>query len=454
MARVACVCGQLVTQFLINGEPRTSCPFCKRTLTFDSQGQIVGGKTEEMRAREAALPAKPSQALYPTSVAVQRSSTPAALVEVIQRHTSTQPARRFVDAEALQGHVDRLRAFVESMRPSPVGKLVCPHRPTCAVTSCHRAFSCGVLPRHYSGPLYIALWTLGTGLGVAALFATILAIVGMTVKPTQGNPPNLWGGAAFGAANATVAALAAFSYATLNSRARQRHIRGLARAAEEYGLQFWPLREMPPYAVPGFPVICPAPAITVFGNVDVAPRVKLAASGTLQGQAVYVAQYHYTCDPRDYQPMGSFLKVAQAIARPQTALHRQRITRIYLLTYFPEPLLHVPDLVITRERRDVDSNYLKLTLPHSIVTAPDSSVRHIFATTETAGGMPVCAKLLELLRHSPGYSIQVVGGRLLVWKGNCSPSWAASLPGESHTQELLTFASQVNDVLRKQAANR
>ncbi len=449
MARVACVCGQLITQFLINGEPRTTCPFCHRAVAFDSKGQIIGAKQ-----MPAAAPAPPVQAMYPQSVVAPSSAAPAMYPSPTRSPSRNKPPARFVNEHTLQANVNRLYAFVQSLHESYPQTLVCPRQSGCLVASCRRAFACKALPRHKSGPWYIAKWVIGSAGAMAAFMALMLTILITTHKPDSGNPLNLFRALVPAAGFVGSAGLVGFTYAWLMSEARQRHLRGLAHTAQRHGLQFWPLWSVPSAVESAIPILCPHLGAGLTGEGHYAPSVGLAASGKLQGHDFFLSQVHTVFDPRDFQPMGSFLKVAQAIAKPGLAFHRQQIQRIYLLAYFSAELPFTPDLVVTQDKRDIDVYYLKRKLDHRIVPFPDRRRQYFCATADSFNGPHVYGRLVELLHQWPGYTIQVVGGRLMVWKGSSSPWWALHLPKEKQVEDLLAFAVEVRELLlRKTAKN-
>lgn len=447
MARVACVCGQLITQFLINGEPRTTCPFCHRAVAFDSQGRII-----DARQQTASSPVRPGQAMYPPSVVAPSAATSAKSAALSSRPSRPPTTARFVNEQTLTANVNQLDAFVQTLRQSYPQTPVCPFQSGCVVASCRRAFACQALPHHLSGPWYMAKWALGSAGVMAAFMALMLTIHFTSHEPGSGDPPNLLKDVALTITFVVVAGLIGLAYAWLMSEGRTRHLRGLAHTAQRHGLWFWPLGAVPDTVESAFPILCPHLGKGLTGEGQDAPAVGLAASGKLQGHDFYLAQIHTVFDPRDFQPMGGFLKVAQAVMKPRLAFHRQQVQRIYLVAYFSEVLPHTPDLVVTREKPDIDIWFLKCKLSHRIVRFPDRGRKYFCATADLLNGPRVYGRLLELLQRSPGYMIQVVGGRLMVWNGSSSPWWSHRLPHEKQVEDLLTFAVQVRELLLREAA--
>ena len=460
MARVVCECGESFAPFMINGEPRKNCPFCKRQLTVGSDGTLLGTK-----------PAPPPAAMkVPDSLPpVQGSSWAAHSVsrsegEMLAAQVSRPPVglptethvqlSRFVNPAVLEGALRELMAFTQAEMRKQTHPLACPHSLGCVVAECPRAFQCNALPNKSSGARFILGWTLGVGGGMVAFIVLMFAILSIVIDKPPQRKPDYFMMSLLVAGMVLIPAFLAFIVSWLWSRWQQRYVRALAAATQKTGLHFIPLVQIPaPLADAAFPVICPTPPD--YGLLGDAPRavVKLAGSGLVDRQELYLAQFMFHFNPHDHIPMGGAIKVAQTVLKPSTAFNRPETWQMYLLVLFPEPLPRVPDFVLTPNIRGFEKVFIQRQFEHRLVALPDTGKlrSYLLGMAEPSRATMLGNEFLELLSASGGWSIQVVGSRLMVWKGTCHPDVRFLLPQSGERiAEVIQFASEVRRVLARQ----
>lgn len=127
---------------------------------------------------------------------------------------------------------------------------------------------------------------------------------------------------------------------------------------------------------------------------------------------------------------------------------------MYVLVLFAECLQRTPDFLVTPIGRDFETHFVKRQFSSQLVNLPHRGhlSSYLLAMQEPRDAAKLGSELLDLLSRSPGWSIQVVGGRLFVWRGSLHPALRFQLPksGEKLV-EMLTFARQVRQVLARQA---
>ena len=460
MARVVCECGESFAPFMINGEPRKNCPFCKRPLTVGSDGTLLGTKPAPpppaMKVPDS-LP--PVQGSSWSAHSVARSegemlAAPAFPPAAGQSTVAAVPLSRFVNPAVLEGALRELTAFSQAEMRKQTHPLSCPQSMGCVVAECPRAFQCKALPNKSSGMGFILGWTLGVGGGMVAFIVLMFVILSIVIdKPPQRKPDYLMMTLLI-AGMVLIPGILAFVVSWLWSRWQQHYVRALAAATQTTGLQFLPLVQVPaPLADAAFPVICPTPPN--YGLLGDAPRanVKLAGSGLVDRQELHLAQFMFHFNPHDHIPMGGAIKVAQTVLKPSTAFNRPETWQMYLLVLFPEPLPRVPDFVLTPNVRGFEKVFIQRQFEHRLVELPDTGKlrSYLLAMAEPSRAAMLGNEFLELLAGSGGWSIQVVGGRLMVWKGTCHPDVRFLLPQSGERiAEVIQFAGEVRRVLARQ----
>ncbi len=454
MARVVCECGESFLPYVLNDVPRTACPFCRRPISVDQSGKPSDTKPAPpppLRQR-ASTSARPSVAAYGYSTPAAKAK--AIAVQVEEARVQANGPARFISLDAIEQAAVQLKTFVTREKQKRTHPLQCPQGFACIPSQCSRAIRCGALPSTGASAWFVWGWTLGAMGGVAAFFAIVMTILYFVERANinQARAPNYLLLAAIVVSHILVAGLIGFSIASWFRHCRMRHLRALAEATQQLGLTFLPLVRVPePMASMAFPVIRPSAAVGIWGNTDPG-RVELAGSGLLAGNEVHLAHFHFHYDPRDHTPMGSFLKVAQAIAKPGMAFQRQETWRLAILAMFGETIARTPDFLIIPNTRDVEALYVKRQFSSRVVTLTDCRDRYLMAMPDASHGKVLSRELIELLAKSPGWSIQLVGGRLMVWKGVRHSKLPHQLPKSTDDIiELLQFASYVRQLLIRQS---
>lgn len=427
MARVLCECGQSFTPFLINGVPRTQCPYCRRALSLGENGVIHAAVNLPIR-QEPEPP--PPQQTVPLSLAPSR--------ELI----STEPHRLksvTITGEALR----RLAVFLTRYVP----RKTCQN---CQPANCSQAFSCGALPSEGSGISLIAKFTFG-GVAVAiVLVAVILSALSawQRISP-QLHVPRV----AYVAVISLPVAIGGFVLLVSwrESNRRQQHVRDLAEATEKMGLQFVPLVTAPAsLADDAFPVVCPTPP-SGWSAAAEKPQATIFGTGIIHGHPLHLARFEFQFDPTDHMPLGGAIQAVQTLAMPRLRRQPAQIRQMYLIAIFPEPLVNTSDFLVTPQDGGFAATYIDREFGNRYVALPDyeglGNYTLVSPSRENARSLPGI-KVLNLLATEEGWAIQLVAGRLMIWRGAQFPAsnfWSSVDPDS--IVNLVHFAMKVRQVL-------
>lgn len=463
MARVPCICGQPITTHNFDGTPRSSCPFCKRQLTWDSDGKLImPATTNRVTPREETpfpiVAEEAPVATYSVSASNVSSgdsrSAPSPAITAKQGSSAVTGPARFVEGNLLGSAVTRLAVFVNSVVQKQPRSPGCQQHPQCDVANCSRAFTCGALPHDHSGWLHLLFWTLVPSGGMLVLSLGSLLIVERAAKEqaASATKPNYAAGVALLLGVSFFLALVGGWWGWLTARARQRYIRAIARGAQHAGLPLLPFVEVPELlANTAIPVVR-LPSPMVMGEVLPA-HVHLISSGALHGTAIHLVQYTYRYDPLDVNPLGGFAKTVLLIVKPSAARRPHVEGEKLLVAYFPEPLTRTPDFLLTPDGRNVQATYVKKAFGDRRLYLASGTSQYLLNVPPQSTSPDLGEALTKLLMGSPGWTIQVVGGRLLVWRGRSHLYWPLSLPQGDSVVELLAFASQVRQLLLRQSVS-
>ena len=461
MARVMCECGESFAPFSINGLPRTNCPFCKRELHLADDGSLVGTKPaptppSPRASAPSTLPRNSGAAASPSvseGITKQFSESVQTAIASDFVATTSQPKARFANVMAIDAAVRQLSQFVSGERRKQKQPLTCPHQLCSNPVDCTRAFSCGALTTAGSDSSYVLWWTLGVSGGILAFNLVMVAIVSALGESTR--EPNYVMMGLIVAGLPVLGGVIAFCISSMAAGWQRQYVRAVAGACGEVGLQYLPLPTVPSrVAAEAFPVICPTPPqYGILGGLD-RSIVKLLGTGVVEGQELHLAQFEFHFDPNDHATFGGAMKTLQTVVKPGTAFSRPETWQMYVLAFFPELLTGTSDFLVTPIARSFENTFIKRKFGPQTVSLPSSGGMSSYMLTSASGEPParqLGEELLGLLASSPGWSVQLVGGRLMMWKGSFHPGFRFMLPrSRQEFRELIQFARQVRSALARQ----
>ncbi len=275
---------------------------------------------------------------------------------------------------------------------------------------------------------------------MVGFFLIMFIIFALALDPPEN--PNVFGIVLFVTGTVLAGGGIAFAISGIYSHYQQKHIRLMAAEAKKAGLQFIPSVRVPAeLGDAAFPVICPTPPDSTFEKESARSVVDLLAVGVIDGQELLVVEYAHHFDPNDHMPFGAALKTIQTIVKPSTFGDRPQIWQSYLLTYYLDELIRVPDFVVTPNVSGYQKTHLERTFPgrlspidaggsNNYLLAVAGTQRHLFGR-----------EFRDLLASTPNWSIQVVAGRLIVWNGpkSTNPSQPVS--------QVVAFAAKLRRLL-------
>lgn len=364
---------------------------------------------------------------------------------------STQVIRpRFGNSGVSEFAVRKLSEFLAEKTRGD-SRVVCPRGPGCDPLRCSQAFLCGALPQKSSGLWFILFWTLGAGLAAIAFLIVGVAVV--LVSDGDNSEPIQWAQIALVFVGFPLAfALIGFMGSFVFSRYQQQHVRSLAIAAQQCGLTFTGLLSVPMQTCGhAFPVLYPGAPFQGGQPFGCDVTVDLAMTGKVQGHTLHVGRFEFRYDPLNFVPLGTALKVASGIIQPKLLLSRetQKQWLGYLVVVFADSLPNVPDFLLT-PRSEIQARFQQYSMPGNIVPLPSSGhlAEYCFAVADVANVRWFEGAPLQLLASERGWSVQVVGGRLMVWRGVYYPGFRHTLPSSADKiAELVRFADEVRRVL-------
>jgi hypothetical protein len=375
--------------------------------------------------------------------------------EQSQAAFTTGTAFRFGNPAVTQAALRDVARLLDPQWSGGQVKLVCPQGLACEPSQCASAFVCGALPAEGRGARYI-FWTTALWVIAAVVLEIVLvAVLLLTVEPRAGRsePDYLLLTLVF-AAIPFAAGSIAFGYAYVTSHWQQQYVRALAAASQSLGLRFLGLLRVPgETAVHAFPVMCPGTRSNTTPGADEV-NVRMAMTGCIDGQTVHVACYEFLAGRLEHLPLGGAIKLMAGLLKPAWLLpgNSPQDLHGYLVAMFPEPLAHVPDFLLAPWPR-FEAIFLGRVFPQLVTPLPPP-LRD--ACLVMADGPPAArwlkGEVVELLARLPDWSIQVVGGRLIVWHDSYQPPFGYSLPRSAQQiTELVQVASEIRQTLRRRS---
>jgi hypothetical protein len=322
----------------------------------------------------------------------------------------------------------------------------CTRDPSCKPAECRQAFACGVLPSRGNGPRFVLGWAALFGVGVTLVM--LIAFIPFYLLVREPGEPHPWVrlAAAVLLPGVVLGGIAGL-IALIGSGMQRRHIRALAIAAQQTGLRFVGFIDVPTNpCAPAVPIIVPGTALREPPYRDEEVTVQVVMEGRLDGQLVRVLRYETFVDPMDYTAAGTAFKVAAAVVSPKLAFNRdsQKQWWGFLVATFPEPLPHVPDFLVAPARTP-EGYLLERYAGGSVLAFPHDRrlPKYVVAAAEgSAAARWLLAGPLSRIAAAPGWSVQVVGGRLSVWRGVYYPTFRHTLPKDSEAIiDLIRFAA-------------
>jgi hypothetical protein len=470
MSSITCKCGKSFTAQLIDGAPRTRCPYCQRPLhTGDDviphpldrpDAERDAASSGESSSTFSRLLSKKTELRTALPRAPSEDSSPAEGIDKLQESES-QPALaagsalRFGNPAVTQAALRDVDRLLDPQWSGGQVKLTCPQGLACEPSQCANAFVCGALPAEGRGTSYIfwatALWVIAAVVLEIVLAAVLFLTV--TPKPGRAQPDYLLGTLLLIGIPSAIG-LIAFCYAYVTTFWQQQHVRALAGASQKLGLRFLGLLRVPgETAVHAFPVICPGTrSNTTPGAGEV--NVRMAMTGSIDGHTVHVACYEFLAGRLEHLPLGGAVKAIAGLLKPAWLIpgNSPQDLHGYLLAMFPEPLLHVPDFLLVPWPR-FEAIFLGRNFPQLVTPLPPPLRDSCLVM---ADGPPAVwwlkGQVVELLARLPGWSIQVVGGRLMVWHDSYQPMFGYSLlRSAEQVAELVQVAREVRQTLRRRS---
>ena len=296
--------------------------------------------------------------------------------------------------------------------------------------------------------------------GAIILFEAVMFVIASAIARAdpQAHDPNYLHVAWVAIGLPLVGGIIAFLAASRESNRRQQHVLALAEAARQTGLHFLPLVPLPETMTEAFPVICPTPPVYGWHVAAERARVTLFGTGAIHGHPLHLAQFEFHFDQNDHTPLGGVAKAFQTLVKPTTALSRPEIWQMYLLAIFPEVLAHTSDFLITPANRDFAATYIERQFGQYFVPLPDYGelCKYTLASPsrDDSRSLPG-SDVLNLLAAEEGWSIQLVAGRLMIWRGVYYPAFQfwSSISQDTVT-ELVHFAAKARQMLAKCDAAR
>ena len=472
MASITCKCGRSFAAQLIDGAPRARCPYCQRPLLSeddviahpldrpdepDGDAAIPSGEASSTFRRlltkktelRTALPRAPNEEAPPAAGGDQTAE------EQSQAAFTTGTALRFGNPAVTQAALRDVARLLDPQWSGGLVKLACPQGLACEPSQCASAFVCGALPEEGRGTNYI-FWTTALWVIAAVVLELVLAaILWLTTTPKPGRlQPDYLLGTLLLVGIPTAIGLIAFGYAYVTSTWQQQHVRALAVASQKLGMRFLGMLRVPrETAVHAFPVICPGTRSNTTPGADEV-NVRMAMTGRIDGQSVHVACYEFLAGRLEHLPLGGAIKVMAALVKPAWLIpgNSPQDLNGYLLAMFPEPLPRVPDFLLVPWPR-FEAVFLSRNFPQLVTPLPpplrDAS---LVMADGPAAAWWLKGEVVELLARLPDWSIQVVGGRLLVWHDSYQPMFGYSLPRSAEQiAELVQVASEIRQTLRRRS---
>ena len=422
MARVLCQCGQSFTPFLINGVPRSHCPYCRRSLSIEKEG-------ERQLSVEAPSPSsvRDSPTLPPTPrfVAPSPQSDPT---------SQSVEALRLGSPRLVERALEELKSFLLRKTQKK------------AISSVHQELDTS------NRSEYALRWTMITVGAIILLEGIIFAIVSAILRADpDAHPPNYLHLMVFAVGLPMVGGIVAYLVASRESNRQEAEMSSMKEAARQMGLHYLPLIQIPEAMTDGFPVICPTPPVYGWHVSAERCRVTVFGTGDIHGQSLHLAQFEFHFDQHDHMPLGGMVKALQTIVKPSTAFARPEIWQMYLLAIFPDALAHTSDFLITPNNRDFAATYIHREFGQHLVPLPNYGelCNYMLVSPSREDAYSLLGKeFLNLLSCENGWSIQLVAGRLMIWRGVYYPAfrfWSSMSP-ETIT-ELVHFSIKVRQIL-------
>jgi len=289
-------------------------------------------------------------------------------------------------------------------------------------SACPYAFSCGVL-QHPRADIGYAVRKGFLWFGFCLLIAVVV-IFALSVFPVKNPQRPMSEAIPFAAPGLLgIAALAGgISFVWhFSSVAKIRHqVREARKAAQSLGLEYCNFQELSPETgslalpllVPGEPTL-----------------VQAIMRGTFRGHDVLVAYYEYEFAER-YGP-GSDAERKMAVVRG--AIGKEFYMKWgQMVLMFPEPLDGWPTFLIS-PRKDLDY-LLEREVGGSSLDGPQAAqVRQLYcvASPMKLAGMMFDDEFQRFLLEHPGWNVQNVAGRLMLWRGKLDELSAEILPGDA-----------------------
>lgn len=297
----------------------------------------------------------------------------------------------------------------------------CRHSPACNPLNCRRPFDCGTLRySKYStsepGWLWVLLFfyvAIVVAIGMIAV-AIALIILDQTIWSTLS-----WLGLVAWLAIAIAPAYPLFHYYrtwTLRMAQNFGHV-GRALQLNRYGCHPLP-RATSDLA---FPVVHP-------GVADVGVEL----GGSINGDLIYVLQYEYTWRVYDYG-FRPFNELARALAIVRNRGYEPIVSYVVLMVEFPDPLDFVPDFVMIPNRRSIELTEMQRRFGgvRCKIESNERDARRfdreyqLFCADPKQLSSDLLALLVGIFAQQPGWNVQVLAGRLHIWRGKDNPtsSW-------------------------------
>lgn len=477
MAEVRCTCGQSFCPHGILGKPRTHCPFCRRALSGgEPEAPLLAQVVEPREVRPVAPPLTPPQPIEGTANLRELVRKKAELSHQSQRlsHTAswsllpdpallperpTAPPRPWLGRSqgpekyvplipdpaltaAALADVQQLLAEDVARRPQRACK-------GCDLATCDLAFQCGALPREGHGLWFTLKWFLIAATPMFCVAAIIFVYVWLfdrTAPPVSAARVLI----AFVAAPG-ILGLVAGGYAWHCSELTRQHLRALAAAAKALQLRLATLRLPAKLAGYAFPVICPSrkPGRRPIDDEELVVQALL--SGQVDGVQGLLISYQFLFGRIQHTLLGVAIKLLRAIAGP-TLLRWdgswQPWWKGYVVMVFPQPLTGVPDFALSSAGA-IETLFLRRNYYAQQITIPSKrgERRAVLASGTAAWQAP--ARLKELLTTlEPGWSMQVLAGRLMVWHRSFHYLRPSMLPRtQAAVLELIEVASKIRQIL-------
>jgi tetratricopeptide (TPR) repeat protein len=273
--------------------------------------------------------------------------------------------------------------------------------------ACPHAFACGAL-RHPRASVAHALLRGLSWFGFALVVIAIIAVVMAFVPARPGSrplPEVMWLSAPGLLALAMLAGGTVFVWNLWSALSIRRQVRVAAQTADLLQLEFLNFRKVPlETGALAFPLMHP-------GDVT---KVHLVMHGQLKRKPLVVAYYEYEMSERDGR--GNDWERQAAVARGWMG-KEMHFSWGQLVIMFPESIPGIPNFQISPVG-DIDYYLLRESKLISAVLKNTQVVRQYCITSrDPAAGRLIDETFQQFLIDNPGWNVQSVAGRLMLWRG-------------------------------------